>query len=271
MTNHFDDYGSRHLSFEACERLAMQIRARIGCSGGEPVPPIAEALNRMGIVPEVRSANYMGDALASAKLATKDIEIREDLIDEILKDSPLARFTLLHEVAHLADHGHLKLSKLFRKSSGNELFRFYTPDESVEGQADSIADAVAMPIDMVNTCANAKELAQTAGMPLSRAFARFNIVRSRFGRRLSSVERATVAELRAQTAATPAERRTREQEAKKLRLWSALPEIDGEDSTVARRCGRYRIFWIEFGRTTDCGWLIEGDEIVSYFALRYGP
>jgi hypothetical protein len=266
----FEDYGSRHLSFEACEQLAGRVRSFLGCDNLEPLPHISEVLSRFDIVPMPRSHGFMGDALASARLQTKDIDVREDLVDEILKDTRVARFTLLHELAHLIDHGKLDASKLFRKASGNQRLRFLGDDESVEGQADDIADALAMPVDMVLKCGNAKELSELARMPLQRAFTRFNRVRSRFARKISQTASKQLSELRAQSAQTPAQKRALEHEAKRLRLWLNLPSLDREDPSQVRLCEGFRIHWGEFGRTTMCGWFIENDKIVSFFASRAG-
>ncbi len=266
----FDDFGSRLLSFDACEQLAARVRTFLQCDSHEPLPHISEILNRFGIIPDVRSHDYMGDALASAKLETKDIEVREDLADEIIKDSAVARFTLLHELAHLVDHGKLDVGKLFRKASGNQRLEFLNDDESVEGQADNIADALAMPVGMVLNCSDARELSKFARMPLQRAFTRFNLVHSRFSRKIDQATSLKVVELLAQTAASPPQRQAREQEQKKLRLWLDLPILDGEDPSQVRVCNGFRIHWCEFGRTTMCGWFIENDRVVSFFASRAG-
>ena len=98
-----------------------------------------------------------------------------------------------------------------------------------------------------------------------------NLVTSRYSRELSAVQRSRVAELHAATAATPAQRRAAEAKALKLRLWASLPVVAGEDPSYSRMCGRYRILWSEFGTMTECGWHVERDEIVSFFATKYGP
>jgi hypothetical protein len=54
----------------------------------------------------------------------------------------------------------------------------------------------------------------------------------------------------------------------KLELWSRLTTIEGEDPIEYRLCGKYRVAWSEFGKTTGCGWFLEEGKIVSFFGSR---
>ena len=264
MTN-FEDYGSRHLSFEACEFLAQQIRNRMGCGFDEPVGPISEVLALWNIVPVIRSADEMGDARAYAEPATNDIFVREEMTIEIIEDTPRARHTIVHEIVHLVDHRHVE--RMYRKASGNELMKFYSLEESVEGQADSIADAVTMPEEMVRKFPAPRDLADHARVPLERAFVRMNLVKSRSPRTTPPQISAAIAkqkELAREGAGFRRVKTTLNPETEARLLWELAETTDGPSDEFRCIDRRYTIRWSRLDMMKPAGWRVFDGRIVPW-------
>lgn len=271
MPRNFEDTGATHRSAEECERIAHKLRLSLGCGEGEPLPPIIVALeNARSNITQlkeleliVRSDHEMNRAHAIAHPEKKEIDIRDSDVDAIMQNTPEIRFAILHETIHILLH--TGQDKFFRIIDGNIIYPFLSVEASAEWQADRIARAILMPPEMVARTANPLELANISESPLNQAIVRVNELASKNGKLASQSIANAISKLRLTTAATSAEVAKREAEDQKLVLWSDLPCVEGEDPRNVRLCGRYQIFWDEFGKTTACGWFIEKGKIRTHY------
>lgn len=266
MSDEFSDHHGALLSFDTCEKCAMIIRTRLGLDESQPIPAVSGALVELGFECVVRSAEAMAGQDAFAIPAKQEIHFRQDIFERVLEDEEGARFIGLHEAAHgLVHDGE---TRYFKLSDGNVLLPFVSDDDSIETQADRIARAALMPMKMVEQCSNSRELAILARVPLAEAVKRLRDIFSRSSRVVPAVVSAGISQLRTDTAASNAARSKALAEETKLRLWNALPFVDREDPTYNRKCEGYWVRWDEFGKSTQCGWFIEGNEVKSWFAFR---
>ena len=175
------------------------------------------------------------------------------------------RSLILHELAHLLLH--TGQDKFFRISEGNVLYHsFLHGDETrAEWQANRVMRAILMPPEMVARAANARELAEISRSPFSEAIARIQDLTPTKGHSVSHQILAAISELKLNAASNPAEHARIEAETLKLKLWSKLPTLPGEDKRKVRLCGKYQILWNEFGKTTGCGWFIEDGKIRAHY------
>jgi hypothetical protein len=263
----FEDFGAHFRSLEQCEQIADRLRLLIGCNPGEPIGPIMAALDRLGF--EIIFSQYaqMGDARAFARPHVRELVFREDLVQELLDDTPAARFDALHEAVHGSIH--TGQSRFFRMAEGNELFPFLRKEESVEEQADRIARAALMPREMLDRLRQSRELSDYARAPLREAATRIKEVASISARSAPKDVSRSIHRLAVAARPSAINKNVAEAEKKKRRLWNGLPIIPQEDPSEYRQCGRYRIAWSEFGKTTECGWFVDQGRIISFFARRY--
>jgi len=276
MVDEFDDYEVRFLSADQCEQAAATLRRQMGLGEDDPLPPIMEVFQRarqnipgMGeleILP--RADEFMGRADAFAKHAQCEIVAKQSICEAAIDDEPKARAILVHELAHLIFHPG---PRKFRIATGNKSEGYIGPTNSAEWQADRIMRAILMPSGMAATCKSSYHLSRLARVPLDEAATRIRELKEGQPRVPTPAIELQLAQLRLQS--TPRDGGTQraklEADALKLALWSKLPTIDGEPPRENRNCGGYRIRWSEFGKTTECGWYVEGDKIASYFALKH--
>jgi Zn-dependent peptidase ImmA (M78 family) len=253
------------------------LRGALGGGADDRMPPLMEMFeNARRNVPEaaglelvVRSDAAMADALAFAVPEEQEIHIASAFADEALRDSPEARFYGIHELNHIIFHS--GAPRFFRKSDGNVVYAFlHDQHETTEWQADRIARATFMPRGMVDSCTDALHLAKAAGVPFRHAALRIKELQDGKARSTPSDIALKIAALVCEASRDEPSSSRRQAEVLKLRLWNALPTIDGENGSLSRRCGIYRILWKEFGKTTGCGWFIDGGQITSFFASCSG-
>lgn len=270
MSNEFEDYHVKQRSFQQCEQAGQQLRISIGCFNDERVPHILETLSRLNLGLLVRSAEAMNGASALALPDQGEIHFREDVFHELIDDKPSARFDALHELAHVSFHkGQRGQTRFFKMTSGNVLLPFVVDDHSVEEQADRIARAVLMPEAMVEKHGDVRNLCNVAGAPLNQGGKRIYDLEIRKAGTVSADTHINIARLKSSNPTSKAQQSKLKAEELKHLLWSKLPLVSGEDPAKNRRCGPYRVVWSDFGKITECGWFIEDNQVISYFASKY--
>jgi Zn-dependent peptidase ImmA (M78 family) len=215
----------------------------------------------------VRPNESMGRASAFAKSREREIFVRQSILEGALADSDESRFVLLHELVHVIAHSG---PRRFRIAGGNKSMAYIGDHESAEWQANRVTRAVFMPPAMVRSARFAGELARNAGVPLKEAVARIQELNVGKARPLAPSLSLEIARAKALGAASSGRKSQAQFEVLKLELWNALPVIQGEPPQEKRLCGIYQIWWVEYGKATQCGWYIEARTIVSYFAARHG-
>lgn len=270
----FEDFGAKRRNAEDCERIAATLRKALGGVGDDRMPPLMEIFENARLnVPEaskldfiVRTDEAMGDAAAFAKPDLQEIHGSVTFAQKAQTDSSEARFIGTHELVHVIFHRGAPI--YFRKNAGNIIYSFLDKQQSSEWQADSITRAIHMPPKMVATCTSAYQLAEKSGMPIKEAIERIRELEPDKPRATPSDVASKLAALNRDAAkGTPGFRRL-EAEAVKIQLWNDLPTIDGEPAAGIRLCGKYQIWWNDFGKTTGCGWYIENGKIVPFFGSR---
>jgi hypothetical protein len=274
VSDEYDDYPVPRRNAAQCEQMAAVLRTQFGGGSGR-LPHITEILEiTRRKIPEAAGLEIislpdhaMGRASAFAKSREREIFARQSIIEGAIEDSDEARFVLVHELVHVILHPG---PKQFRIASGNENIQYVRDDESAEWQANRIARALFMPPAMVHSTSSAFELARKAGVPINEAVARIHELSARKAKEVTPSLRLVIARARALGAASPRAKSQAQFEILKLELWNELPVIKGESPLEKRLCGIYQIWWFEYGKPTQCGWLIEGRTIVSYFAAEHG-
>jgi len=271
----FDDYEVPWMSEEACEKSAATLRKILGMGKGR-LPPIMNVLeSARRNVPEAKDFELivladesMGRADAYAKFDDREIFVKQSIVEAALGDNDAARDVLLHELNHLIFH---RGPPKFRIANGNQTPAFIDKHNSAEWQADRITRALFMPPEMVDAAASPLDLARTAGVPLKAALSRIADLQAGQSKviPLDIQRKLADRELGAQSSNCFANRTT-QSDAEKLKLWNELLAIEGKDPGESRMCGTYWIDWNEFERTTECGWFINGGQIVSSFKMRHG-
>jgi len=147
-----------------------------------------------------------------------------------------------------------------RKLGGNAKEGFIRERESAEEQAWKFARAVKMPLPIARICASADELAQRCSVPLEHARLRLAEI-DEFVR-----PRETPAFVRAflEKQKSPrelAEERRAAEAKERLRPWSSAQRIPNEPSARLCSSGRWRVEWSEFGKMTQCGWLVRTERL----------
>lgn len=262
MSDEFDDYAVGRLNAEECEISAANLRRLLKVEPGAALPPIMEVLTlarsaiskakSMELLP--REDEFMGRAQAFAK--DGDIVARKSIVEGALTDNPLARSVLVHELVHVVFHPG---PRKFRIATGNITPTYISDEISAERQACRIGGALLMPVEMVMAASNSHELASTARVPREDARERFASMRP--PKRVSQLIN-PISDLTTANAAVS-------ELGKKFLLWNKLPLVPNEPPERYRLCGPYQIEYADFGKTTQCGWFIECNEIKSFFATRY--
>ena len=275
MSNDLEDFGAKRRNAEECERAAATIRLALGGLENTRMPPIMQMLeSARNLLPEantlavvVHQDDEMGEADAFAIPEKQEIHFGASFAQRAMDDLPDARFVGLHELMHVVFHS--GAPRYFRMSTGNVLCPFiHDKHESAEWQADRMTRAVFMPKEMVTSCKDTLTLAQRAGVPLCEAAARMKEL-SEVAARVTPIATALkIAALASANAKGTTEYTRLKAQELKLKLWCKLPTIEGEAPTESRKCGPFRIAWKEFGKTTECGWFIEKEQIVSFFSTR---
>lgn len=275
MSDEYEDYGASRRNEHDCERIGQTLRQALGGCGDDRMPSIIEILHLARLnIPEAKNLDLvvthddaMGSALAFAIPTKQEIFVKSSFVEEALADTPDARFLAFHELVHIIFHR--GAPRYFRMADGNVVSPFlHDKRERAEWQADRITRATFMPTTMVANCATPLELAQKSGTPLVQAIERMKELREREAKTTPSDIAWNIALLiREGAKGTPASARL-EAEALKTKLWNALPFLSGENPKFVRQCGKYQIYWDQFGKTSGCGWFIEGGKIISFFASR---
>ncbi len=270
-TNH-EDTGATPRSADECERIGAYLRRTAGCDNEDRLPAILIVLDRArenvpelsGLLLTVRPAPMMETKRGTANPDDREIEISEEDLDGVVADEPEIRFTLAHELVHVLLH--TGQGKFFRMTDGNIVYPFLREDDRrAEWQADRIARAMLMPPAMVARAKSARELASMSGSPLAQAFARIQELTAHQGKATPKSVLGELSKFRLSTASSPNEILKLQAESEKLRLWNNLPKVQGEQPQQVRMCGKYQIFWKEFGQMTGCGWFIEDSQIHAYY------
>lgn len=273
MPNQFDDHFVPRLSDEECEKRGSFLNTSLGGGGGK-LPPLMDALACLrSNVPSLNglelvtiSDEAMGRARAKARPDQLDIVVGVTLLGEIIDDKENARFDLTHELAHIL--WHKGPEEKFLIEGGNKVFPSQYENENAEWQADRIARAALMPPSMVGLSASDHELAIAARVERKQAYLRRDDLSARAAKVVTPALALKIAQFK-QAAGVPDSARE-QRDLLKLSLWNKLPTILNEPPEHDRQCGKYRIRWAEFGKTTECGWFIEGGRIRSFFGSRYG-
>ena len=271
----FEDFGAKRRNAEDCERIAEQIRAALSLGADERLPPVMELFARAReALPEARSLDLhirddagVADGTAVAHPDSCEIHVGMDFVDGALTDRADVRFVAVHELMHILFHR--GAPRYFKKPGGNVLVPFIQDKhESAEWQADRLARACLMPRSMVEHFPDAYALATAAGVPWHEAKERTSELTPLKKRQTPPEVQNAITELERQAAKGTAAQARAEANQLKLRLWNALPTVQGEEAALVRRCGKFQIHWLEFGKTTGRGWFIESGKIVSFFAIQ---
>jgi hypothetical protein len=215
----------------------------------------------------VRRNTEMGDDLARAAPLSNRVFTRASLLQAAKRDDEMAGLEFAHELGHVVFHRGPEVKA--RKLGGNAKEGFIRERESAEEQAWKFARAVKMPLPIARICASADELAQRCSVPLEHARLRLAEI-DEFVR-----PRETPAFVRAflEKQKSPrelAEERRAAEAKERLRPWSSAQRIPNEPSARLCSSGRWRVEWSEFGKMTQCGWLVRDGKIVAWMAIAPG-
>lgn len=271
----FEDFGAKRRNPEDCERIADQIRVALGLGADERLPPVMELFAKVretlpeaqGLDLHIRNDAGVADGTAIAHPDSCEIHVGMDFVDGALTDRADTRFVAVHELMHILLHR--GAPRYFKKAGGNILVPFIRDKhESAEWQADRVARALLMPRSVVERFPYAHALASATGVPLDEAKNRIAELAPTRKRQTPPDVQSVINSLDRQAAKGTAAEARAEANQLKLRLWNALPAVQGEDPTLVRKCGSYQIHWAEFGKTTGRGWFIDRGRIVSFFAIQ---
>ena len=267
MADDSEDFGVKSRSFEQCEQAASQLRIGLGCVGDERIPDISSALSQLDLDVIVRTEMQMGEASAFARPDEREIHIREDMFGDYLDDKPNARFTALHELAHVSVHkGQFGQSRFFKMTNGNILLPFLSDDEGMEEQADRIARAALMPKAMVATHATPLNLAKAAGAPIAEAIKRIRELNVRKAGHLTNDIKSGIAQLAASASGINRNKKSVLSIDQRAKLAWTIAATAGKESPDEYRAidGKWVIRWSRFQQSVPGGWRLEADNIIAW-------
>lgn len=125
--------------------VVAALRALLGERGSQvDVPRLIEhkLFEHFGVVLAVKEADELGADEGRSYPDKMRLELRSDVYDALVQRDPRARFTAMHEVAHLFLHQGIPL----RRTSGSAMHRHF---EDSEWQADAFAAEFLMPVEHV--------------------------------------------------------------------------------------------------------------------------
>lgn len=134
-------------------------------------------LSRAGIVYDIVSGDEIGDDEAHAYPDSGVIRIREDIYDALIRNDRRARFTVAHEIGHIALHSGVPLRWV--GASQKNVSRTHAFFEDSEWQADTFAAEFLMPVNFIRErCRTAVEIAELFCVSLDAALIRLSSLRA---------------------------------------------------------------------------------------------
>lgn len=266
MADDLEDFGVKFRSFEQCEQAASQLRIGMGCVGDERIPHISAALSQMDLDVIVGSEMQMRRASAFAKPDVKEIYFREDVFADYLDDKPSARFTALHELAHVSVHkGQVGQGRFFKMTNGNVLLPFLSDDEGMEEQADRIARAALMPKTMVAKHGAPLALAEAAGAPMKEAIKRIHELTIRRAGVVTDGIKSRIAQITIKSGLNRNLKSVLSIEQRAKLAWELAAPAPKDPSSEYRIINnKWTIRWSRFQQSVPGGWRLDGDKIIAW-------
>lgn len=145
------------IEFMACE--VRDVLAKWGLIDGDSVnvkKVLEQLFPALGYTYKILAPDEMPDYEACVIPGEELIFIRQDVYDNLQEDEGRARFTIMHELAHVVLKHHVTLHR-----NGDGSHKIY---EDSEWQADGLAAALLMPKNICLASDNAFELARRCGV-----------------------------------------------------------------------------------------------------------
>jgi Zn-dependent peptidase ImmA (M78 family) len=157
----------------------MKVREAYGLN--QPIVDLAKfvecELSNSGYVYDIVSGDEMGDDEAQAFPDSCVLRIREDIYEALIRQDRRARFTIAHEIGHLALHQGIPLR--WAGTPQNNASRTHAFYEDSEWQADTFAAEFLMPVDLIRKyCTKAVEISDVFGVSLDAALIRISALRA---------------------------------------------------------------------------------------------
>jgi hypothetical protein len=160
--------------FTEIEEQARRLRKTLGIDGFD-YPNLADVLHELpDVYPGFKLTSVADRELphceAEADCYEKKITVRESVYDAALRDDARARFTLAHEIGHIAlGHAGTRL-----RSTSNNSASFTRNRKREESEASMFAEAFLAPTFLARTCKSAKEICARFGLSKTAAKIRFD-------------------------------------------------------------------------------------------------
>jgi uncharacterized protein DUF955 len=268
-----DDCKVRFHWSEEVENIGEQTRKGL-LGSADPAEPILSLLNEFsaripgGLEILTLPDAAMGRAKAFVSNGGRRLNIGWTLHQRAAADEPDARFDIGHEIGHVVLHpGQIPLARMV---DGNIKQVKLRQEESSEHQANTFARAFLLPSWMIGSSDDASSLALRAKLPLDQVERRLQSLADRRSRETRISLRQARLELPALPARPSVQERASSANRREQEVWNAAPHAPGHDPSefrlsrggfLVRRSDKYK-------RSSELGWIIDGNSIVSSLELR---
>jgi len=277
----FDDY---HVAFrpdQMIENLVDKCRFEAGITDSNmPILEMFKLLikNCFGeqAIPINSCADFdMGNKFGYAQFDPPRIYLRESLLADAESNVPLARFAVLHELAHIMlDHRGVGEPKALTET-GPRSVPYITPENSAEHQADLFARAMLLPRNEMKLL-TLPEIGLRYLVPYRVAQERFREINPELSRKTPTHIKEYLLSVK-KTKSRPTLKLVKPKpqiivvanplDAAAEKAWNEALVIDDEDPDVVRKTRggtEYRICKIDFGNaTSEEGWIVEHGRAIA--------